>query len=457
MPHSDHLTQAKRVVIKIGSSLLVDNKSGTLNEHRIAQLGEEITRLRQRGQHVLLVSSGAIALGRHYLELTDKQQGLDYSQAAAASGQVILAHGYYQLMANLGLKAAQILLTVDDTENRRRYLNARNTLDRLLEIGAVPVINENDSVATDEIRYGDNDRLAARVAQMMSAECLVLLSDIDGLYSRDPNQGEAEHIATVTHIDKHIESLAGITSTDYGTGGMITKIAAAKICVPAGCATVIAGGHSPWPLRCIEEGGRCTWFLPQTTPQAARKRWIGGSLTPKGKIVIDDGAAAALDGGRSLLPVGVTQVQGEFDRGDAVVVCTADGREVGRGLVAYTKQESDQIKGLNSRAVAQKLGYKGQKAFIHRDKLGFGELSHEAHCLPNAAAGGTCSKSSFSVGEGFVRRKKSSLSKCRQRVVRPRRRNTRRERKGLSISARKRSVGCHAGSFNTDQISHQRH
>ncbi|MEM7283646.1 MAG: glutamate 5-kinase, partial [Pseudomonadota bacterium] len=331
MPYSDHLTQAKRVVIKIGSSLLVDHESGTLNEQRIAYLGEEISRLRQRGQQVLLVSSGAIALGRHYLKLNHKQQGLDYSQAAAASGQVILAHGYYQLMARLKLKAAQILLTIDDTEDRRRYLNARNTLDRLLEIGVVPVINENDSVATDEIRYGDNDRLAARVAQMMSAECLVLISDIDGLYTGDPKDSGAEHIATVTRIDKQIESLAGATNTDYGTGGMITKIAAAKICMPAGCATVIASGHSRWPLRRVEEGGQCTWFLPETTPQAARKRWIGGSLTPKGKIVIDDGAAAALNKGRSLLPVGVTQVQGVFDRGDAVVVCTDDGKEVARG------------------------------------------------------------------------------------------------------------------------------
>ena len=370
MSHSQYLTQAQRVVIKVGSSLLIDAERGLLNQSRLDQLGTEVQRLRDRNQQVVLVSSGAIALGRPYLELSHKHQGLDYSQAAAAAGQVILAHAYHALMAKLHLKAAQILLTIQDTENRRRYLNSRNTIDRLLEVGAVPVINENDTVATDEIRYGDNDRLAARVAQMISADCLVLLSDVDGLYRENPHQNpNAEHIATVPHIDTSIEALAGKTTTSYGTGGMITKVAAAKICAPAGCATVIANGRQDYPIQKIESGEKCTWFLPTTTPQAARKRWIAGSLTPKGEIHIDAGAEQALRSGRSLLPVGVTQVTGEFDRGEAVLICGPSGAEIGRGLITYTSDESQVIKGLNSQSIGKELGYKGQRALIHRDNL----------------------------------------------------------------------------------------
>ncbi len=370
MTHSAYLSQAQRVVVKIGSSLLVDANGGDLNQARLDQLGHEVHRLRARGQQVVLVSSGAIALGKSYLDLSDKQQGLDYSQAAAAAGQVILAHAYHALMAKLGLKAAQILLTIQDTENRRRYLNARNTVDRLLEVGVVPVINENDSVATDEIRYGDNDRLAARVAQMISADCLVLLSDVEGLYRENPHQNpDAEHIPTVTHIDAEIEALAGKTTTSYGTGGMITKLAAAKICAPAGCATVIANGRHNLPISRIENGAKCTWFLPTTTPQAARKRWIAGSLIPKGEIHIDAGAEKALRSGRSLLPVGVIKVNGTFDRGEAVVICGASGSEIGRGLITYTSHESQLIKGLNSQSIGKELGYKGQRALIHRDNL----------------------------------------------------------------------------------------
>jgi len=364
------LQRASRVVIKIGSSLLVDAVSGRLNRAWLESLADEISRLRSGGSEVLVVSSGAIALGRKYLGLTAQQRRLEDHQAAAAAGQVLLAHAYQDLLDERGIRIAQILLTLDDTEDRRRYLNARSTLETLLRFKVVPVINENDTVATQEIRYGDNDRLGARVAEMTSADCLVLLSDVDGLYDADPMQDTtAVLIPEVTEITAEIERLAGASSTEFGTGGMATKLAAARICMGAGCTTVIASGHRLNPLAAIADGGPCTWFLPKSSPRAARKQWIAGSLTPKGTLVIDNGAEKALAAGRSLLPVGIAAVDGDFERGDAVNVRNAGGRDIARGLAAYSSADARLIRGQRSEAIEKLLGYRGRDEMIHRDNL----------------------------------------------------------------------------------------
>lgn len=365
------LRDAARTVVKIGSSLLVDEAAGgRLNRERLAGFADEIARLRARGQEVLVVSSGAIALGRPYLGLTREQRRLDELQAAAAAGQILLAHAYQDLLGERGVRVAQVLLTLDDTENRRRYLNGRSTLETLLRLGAVPIINENDTVATQEIRYGDNDRLAARVAEMTSADCLVLLSDVDGLYETDPARDPAAAlIPAVTEIGPDVESRAGASSTGFGTGGMITKIAAARIAVAAGCATVIANGRRATPLAAIEAGGPCTWFAPRGTPRAARKQWIAGTLVPRGTLVIDAGAERALRAGRSLLPVGVTAVEGDFQRGDAVTVRGPTGRVLARGLAAYCAADARVIGGRRSEDIETLLGYRGRNEMIHRDNL----------------------------------------------------------------------------------------
>ena len=290
-------------------------------------------------------------------------------QAAAAAGQVLLAHAYQELFGAHGLKVAQVLLTLEDTEDRRRYLNARNTLETLLSLGAVPVINENDTVATQEIRYGDNDRLGARVAEMVSADCLVLLSDVDGLYDADPTSNAgAELIAEVREITPAIEAVAGAARTAFGSGGMATKVAAARICMSAGCATVITAGHHDKPLQRLIDGAPSTWFLPSSTPLAARKQWIAGRLEPRGELHIDAGAERALRGGSSLLPVGVTQVQGNFARGDAVNV-VFEGRAIARGLTEYDSGEARRILGRQSADIVSELGYQGRKEIIHRDDL----------------------------------------------------------------------------------------
>jgi len=370
------LREARRVVVKIGSSLLVEPGSGQLNRNWLTSLAGEVARLRARGQQVLLVSSGAIALGRPYLGLNPEQRRLDELQAAAAGGQVLLAHAYQELLAVRGLPVAQVLLTLEDTENRRRYLNARSTLETLLRLGAVPVINENDTVATQEIRYGDNDRLAARVAEMTSADCLVLLSDVDGLYEADPAvDAQARLITEVPEITDEIAARAGAARTEFGSGGMVTKLAAARICVAAGCATLIANGHQLDPLTAIEAGGPATWFAPRGTPLAARKQWIAGALEPRGRLQIDDGALEALAAGRSLLAVGVTAVSGEFQRGDAVEVSGNDGRTVARGLAAYSSSETRAIMGARSDQYEALLGYRGRSAVIHRDNLVLTELN----------------------------------------------------------------------------------
>ena len=364
------LKDARRLVIKIGSSLLVDGKTGQLNRAWLDSLADEVLRLSRRDQQVLIVSSGAIALGRRYLGLSRDQRRLEELQAAAAAGQVLLAHAYQDTLGKRGQRVAQVLLTLDDTENRRRYLNARSTLERLLKLGVVPVVNENDTVATQEIRYGDNDRLAARVAEMVSADCLVLLSDVDGLYDSDPAaNANAQLIPSVSEITPELESIAGTSSTEFGTGGMATKLMAARICVGAGCATIIANGHAMQPLARIEDGAPCTWIAPRGTPLAARKQWIAGSLVPRGVLVIDDGAERALQDGRSLLPVGITGVEGRFERGDAVTVRNLKGREIARGLAAYASDEVTRLCGRRSEDIEALLGYQGRKEVVHRDNL----------------------------------------------------------------------------------------
>jgi glutamate 5-kinase len=361
------LAEARRVVVKVGSALLVDPQSGRLNRAWLEALVED---LRRRGQQVILVSSGAIALGRRHLNLPAGPLGLEQKQAAAAVGQIRLAHAYKELLEDDSITVAQVLLTLQDSEQRRRYLNARATLNTLLELGAIPVINENDTVATSEIRYGDNDRLAARVAQMASADCLVLLSDVDGLYTADPNvDPDAQFLPEVAEITPAIEAMAGSSASDVGSGGMATKIAAARIAVAAGCHLCIAAGHHRNPLRRIENGARCTWFLPHATPVAARKQWIAGSLKPAGQIQIDAGAALALTRGRSLLPAGVTGATGRFERGDAVQVIGADGEVLARGLAAYSCEDVLRIMGRRSSDIEALVGYRGRDEIIHRDDL----------------------------------------------------------------------------------------
>jgi glutamate 5-kinase len=364
------LTQARLVVVKVGSALLVDGDSGRINRAWLETLVEDLLRLRRRGQKVILVSSGAIALGRRRLGFKAGPLRLEDSQAAAAVGQIRLAHAYKELLEGNEVTVAQVLLTLEDSERRRRYLNARATLESLLALGALPVINENDTVATAEIRYGDNDRLAARVAQMASADCLVLLSDVAGLYNADPNQDPgARLIREVRHITPEIEAMAGRAASALGSGGMRTKILAARIAVAAGCHMCVAAGHPPHPLRRIEEGADCTWFLPTATPTAARKQWIAGTLRPSGALIIDDGALRALSEGRSLLPAGITAARGRFDRGDTVSVFTADGREVARGIVAYSDTDAARIMGRRSGEIADLLGFRGRDEMIHRDDL----------------------------------------------------------------------------------------
>jgi glutamate 5-kinase len=358
------------VVVKVGSALLVDQQTGRLNRAWLETLVEDLRRMRRRGQQVILVSSGAIALGRRQLRLPDGALPLEQKQAAAAVGQIRLAHAYKELLEDDDITVAQVLLTLQDSEQRRRYLNARATLNALLELGAIPVINENDTVATSEIRYGDNDRLAARVAQMASADCLVLLSDVDGLYSADPNRDpSAQFLPEVSAITPQIEAMAGGSASALGSGGMSTKIAAARIAVAAGCHMCIAPGNHKHPLKRIEAGARCTWFLPTESPIAARKQWIVGVLKPAGTLRIDDGAVAALRRGRSLLPAGVVAASGDFERGDAVSVESAQGETLARGLSAYSAADVLRIMGKRSSEFEQLLGFRGRDEIIHRDDL----------------------------------------------------------------------------------------
>jgi glutamate 5-kinase len=369
-PGGSRLTRARRVVVKIGSALLVDAATGRLNRAWLETLAADLAALRKRGQEVILVSSGAIALGRRQLGLAPGRLRLEESQAAAAVGQIRLAHAWKEVLEQHDLTVAQMLLTFGDTEERRRYLNARNTLETLLKLGAIPVVNENDTVATAEIRYGDNDRLAARVAQMASADCLVLLSDVDGLYTADPTvDANAQFVPEVTRITPAIEAMAGGTASDVGTGGMATKVVAGRIALAAGCNMCIAVGREPHPLDRIEAGARCTWFVAEESPKTVRKQWIAGLLKPAGTLHVDAGAARALRGGKSLLPAGVTRVEGRFDRGDAVVVRDADGLELARGLCAYSSEAARRVCGRRSQELEAILGYRGRDEMIHRDDL----------------------------------------------------------------------------------------
>ena len=368
-PLSARLTGARRLVVKIGSALLVDQVSGRLRQSWLETLAADIAERRASGTEVLVVSSGAIALGRRILELPAGTLKLEENQAAAAVGQIALAHAWQQHLARHDLIAGQILLTLNDTEERRRYLNARATLNTLLRQGAVPVINENDTVATSEIRYGDNDRLAARVTSMMAADCLVLLSDVDGLYTAPPGTPGATHIPEVREITAGIEAMAGKPVSGVGSGGMVTKIEAARIATGGGASMVISAGAPDHPLTRIAGGERCTWFLSAAEPVAARKRWIAGTLIPVGRLVVDDGAAGALKRGKSLLPAGVVRIEGHFSRGDALSIVTASGLEIARGLSAYDHAEAERIAGRRSGEIAALIGYRGRDEMVHRDDL----------------------------------------------------------------------------------------
>ncbi|WP_262030554.1 glutamate 5-kinase [Microvirga sp. Mcv34] len=366
---SPDLRQFRRVVLKVGSSLLVDRARGRLNHAWLAALAEDIADLHAKGADVLVVSSGAIAMGRTVLGLPSGPLRLEESQAAAAVGQITLARTWSEVLAHHGITAGQILVTLADTEERRRYLNARATTLKLLEMRAVPVVNENDTVATSEIRYGDNDRLAARVATMIGADLLVLFSDIDGLYTAppalDPN---AELIPVVERITPAIEAMAGGAASELSRGGMRTKVEAGKIATAGGTHMIIADGRTKNPLKRVAEGGRCTWFLTPSNPATARKTWIAGALEPRGTLYVDEGAERALQGGASLLPVGVRRIEGAFRRGDAVII-RSENRVLGRGLVAYDAEDAARIIGRPSREIEGILGYPGRTEMIHRDDM----------------------------------------------------------------------------------------
>lgn len=364
------ISACRRIVVKIGSALIVDHARGQLRQDWLDSLVSDIAQHAARGADILVVSSGAIALGRGILKLPHGPLNLPGSQAAAAVGQIALAHAWAEALAGHRLQAAQILVTPGDTEQRKRYLNARNTIERLFDMRCVPVVNENDTVATSEIRYGDNDRLAARVATLCGADCLVLLSDIDGLYTAPPRLNpEAQLIPVVPRITPAIEAVAGDAGSELSRGGMRTKVEAAKIAVGGGTAMVISSGKVMHPLRAADEGGRCTWFLSGSNPVAARKKWIAGQLEARGALHIDAGAARALRRGASLLPAGVTRVEGMFARGDAVIIRDPSGVEVGRGLAAYDVDEAVRICGRQSAAIAEAIGYEGPAEMVHRDDM----------------------------------------------------------------------------------------
>jgi glutamate 5-kinase len=359
----------RRIVVKIGSALLVDGATGRLNHVWLAALVDDLSAL-AAGREILVVSSGAIALGRRILGLPRGTLRLEESQAAAAVGQIALARAWSEMLGARSLTAGQILLTLSDTEERRRYLNARSTISTLLKLRAVPVINENDTVATTEIRYGDNDRLAARVASMMGADLLVLLSDVDGLYTAPPStHPDAVFIPVVDRVTPEVEAMAGSAGSELSRGGMQTKIEAARIATSSGTTMVIASGRTLNPLAAIGSGQRCTWFLAEAKPGTARKKWISGHLETRGTIIVDQGAAAALRAGKSLLPAGVRGVQGAFERGDAIRIIGPSGEEIGRGLVAYDAADAERIVGRNSREIESILGYAGRAEMVHRDDM----------------------------------------------------------------------------------------
>ncbi|WP_136442478.1 glutamate 5-kinase [Pacificoceanicola onchidii] len=365
----DALSAAKRIVVKIGSALLVDRDTGALRSGWLRAMAEDIAALKQRGADVVLVSSGSIALGRGVLGLPPTNLPLEQSQAAASVGQIRLARAYEEALAPHGLTTAQVLLTLEDTADRRRYLNARATFDTLLGFGAVPIVNENDTVATDEIRYGDNDRLAAQIAVTVGADALILLSDVDGLYTGNPNTDPAAtRFDEVSEITPEIEAMAGDAGSGLSKGGMKTKLMAAKTATASGCAMAITHGFEDHPLKRLANGAPATWFKPQLDPHAARKRWIA-AMKPQGVVEVDEGAAKALVSGKSLLPAGLRAVEGRFGRGEPVAIRVTDGRNLGQGLSRYTSDEARAIAGHRSAEIEDILGYPGRAVLIHRDDM----------------------------------------------------------------------------------------
>lgn len=363
-------TNAKRIVFKIGSALLVDEKAGHVRNEWMASMVADIAALKAEGKEIIIVASGAKALGRQELGLPPGDLPLDEAQAAAAIGQITLTHAFKSLFNTHGVPCAQILLTLGDTEDRRRYLNARDTLTTLLDFGAVPVVNENDTVATTLLRYGDNDRLSARVAAMIDADILVLLSDIDGLYTAPPQMDDkAEHIPEVPRVTREIEAMAGGSGSEYSTGGMVTKISAAQMANTAGCHMIITSGKVLHPITKFVEGGKATWFLSKASPMQARKSWIAGALDVKGSMTIDKGAEKALYEGNSLLPAGVTAISGNFNRGDVVKVVNLEGEQIANGLSSYASVDALKIIGKHSSVTLTILGYSGRTELIHRDNM----------------------------------------------------------------------------------------
>lgn len=364
------LAPYRRLTVKIGSALLVDGKTGKLRAEWLRSLAADLAALKAQGCSVVIVSSGAIALGRRLLNLDARTLPLDQSQAAASAGQIALSQAWAESLAEHGIVTGQILLTPNITEERRYFLNARTTITTLLVLGAIPIINENDSVATSEIRYGDNDRLSARVATMIEADCLILLSDVDGLYTAPPARDpDARHLPIVLAITSEIEAMAGGAASHLSRGGMTTKVEAGKIATQAGTAMIIAKGTENHPLRALTEGARHTLFAPAESRAQARKRWIMGTLELSGNLHVDAGAARALLSGKSLLPIGVTRVSGEFERGDAVAILDPDGREIARGLAGLGREEADIVKGKNSALVTELLGLGTRSELVHRDNM----------------------------------------------------------------------------------------
>jgi len=364
-----YIAKSKKIIIKIGSSILID-KMGKLRKKWLKEFVKDIQFLKKKNKQIVIVSSGAIALGCEYLGIEKKTLKIDKSQAVASVGQIELMNFYKKMFNKSKIKISQVLLTLDDTEQRRRSINAKRTIENLLHMGIIPIVNENDTTATTEIKYGDNDRLAARVSQIVGADCLILLSDVDGLYTENPkNNIKTKLIKTVKDIDENIRNYAAKTDNIYGSGGMKTKIEAAKICQLAGCYMVISNGNYINPITKIIKDKKCTWFLPKVSKLDARKQWIIGSVAPKGEIYIDAGAAKAISNGKSLLPAGIKKITGFFNKGDHILVKDQNNKECARGLVSFSSIEVDKIKGAHSREIKNTLGYSSREEVIHKDDL----------------------------------------------------------------------------------------
>ena len=360
-----YLNNAKIIILKIGSSNLVDSK-GKLKEKWLQSLAKDIKKLKKKGKEFVIVSSGAIALGKNYLKIKQKNIKIEMSQALASIGQIHLTNIYRKIFEKNKIKIGQILISLDDTEQRRRAINAKRTFENLFKLGAVPIVNENDTTATSEIKYGDNDRLAARVAQIISANILVIFSDVDGLYSSSENK---KIIKEVSNVDEKIYSFVKNKKNYYGSGGMKTKLEAAKICMNAGCYMAIANGKHINPLSKLLKENICTWFLPKVSTLDARKKWIISSIGSNGKIYIDNGALRALKNGKSLLSAGITKVEGTFSKGDNILIVDNDGKESARGLTSFSSEEINKIKGLKSDQIEKILGYSSKSEIVHRDDM----------------------------------------------------------------------------------------